>query len=70
MKLDDITYSIVKAFFLALLFKVCKALYILWTNSARMSMYNVLDVVIFVGMCGLTYYTSFWKDVRAKWKSD
>jgi hypothetical protein len=63
MKLEDITDSIVGAFFFALLFRVSKSLYLLWTNSAKMGLYNFLDIGIFLGMCGLTYYTSFWKSV-------
>ena len=63
MKLENITNSIVKAFFLALLYRASKSLYVLWTNSASMGVYNVLDIVIFVGISSLTYYTSFWTAV-------
>ena len=63
MKLDKITDSIVKAFFLALFYRAVKSTYILWANRAMMGIYNVLDIIIFVSISVLTYYTSFWNDI-------
>lgn len=63
LQLENMADSVVKAFFLALLYRAAKSLHTLWTDRASAGVYHVLDVVILLGISGITYYTSFWKDV-------